>query len=89
MKSFTIHKLEDDLEKELDKYAKENALSLNKAAKKLLRQALGIEKADKRIFLEKKKKSLRKYSGIWSDEEHAEFVKSVECFDEVDSEEWA
>ncbi len=42
MKSFTIHKLEDEVYEKLEELARRERMSINKTAKKLLRKALGV-----------------------------------------------
>ena len=82
MKSITIHNLEADVAKAIEKMAEASGLSQNKTVKKLLRKALGMEptKASKPDFSE--------FCGLWSEEESEAFGKAVSAFDEIDETLW-
>ena len=81
MRSITIHNLDPDVSRLIDKQAAEEGLSLNQLVKRLLRKALalpGQAPAPTRGFDD--------FSGLWTKEEAAEFNASVKR--EVDPEGW-
>ncbi len=84
MKSFTIHKLEDETYARLEELARQEQTSINKTAKKLLRRALGVEDSS----VAERRKRFEKFLGTWTEEEAAEFEKAVRVFDEIDEESW-
>jgi len=83
MKSITIHKLDDELEKVIVAKARERGVSQNQLIKELLRNALGLEdiKRDHRADFEE-------FLGIWTDEDVAAFEERTASFREVDEAEW-
>ncbi len=84
MKSFTIHKLEDEVYEKLEELARREQTSINKTAKKLLRGALGVEDTS----VAERRKRFEKFLGTWTEEEAAEFEEAVRVFDEIDEESW-
>lgn len=81
MRSITIHNLDPDISRMIDKQAAEEGLSLNQLVKRLLRKALalpGHASAPSRGFDD--------FVGLWTKEEAAEFNASVKR--ETDPEEW-
>jgi plasmid stability protein len=81
MRSITIHNLDPDVSRLIDKQAAEEGLSLNQLVKRLLRKALalpGQAPAPSRGFDD--------FSGLWTKEEAAEFNVSVKR--EIDPEDW-
>lgn len=84
MKSFTVHKLDDETAGRLEEKARREGTSVNKMAKKLLRQALGMgdrpgpdRRADFAGFL-----------GTWSEQDAAELEEAVRVFEQIDDEAW-
>lgn len=84
MKSFTIHKLEDETYTRIEELAQREGTSINKTAKKLLRKALGIENES----VAERRKRFEKFLGTWTEEQGAEFEEAVRVFDEIDEESW-
>jgi len=84
MKSFTIHKLEDETYEMLEELARREHTSINKTAKKLLRRALGVEDSS----VAERRKRFEKFLRTWTKEEAAEFEEAVRVFDEIDEESW-
>lgn len=84
MKSFTIHKLDDETYTRIEQLAKREGTSINKTAKKLLRKALGIESES----IAERRKRFEKFLGTWTEEQAAEFDEAVRVFDEIDEESW-
>ncbi len=82
MKSITIHQLEEDLARELEKQADAQDLSLNRTIKKLLRQALGIDKEKKNSV------DFSDLCGVWSRQEMAEFNKKTAALNRINPEDW-
>ena len=84
MKSFTIHKLDDETGARLEELARREQASINKTAKKLLRKALGVGDSS----VADRRKNFEKFLGTWTEEEAAEFEEAVRVFDEIDEESW-
>ena len=84
MKSFTIHKLEDEVYEKLEELARREQMSINKTAKKLLRKALGVGDSS----VAERRKHFEEFFGTWTEEEAAEFEEAVRVFDEIDEESW-
>ena len=84
MKSITIHKLDENLSRVLEERARREGVSINRLVKKLLRSALGLEKAPepdhKQEFLD--------LFGSWSDREHADFQKRIEDLEKIEPDDW-
>lgn len=81
MSSITIHSLDQDLDRLLRQYAKEEGLSLNQTIKKLLSQMLGLDKKTK-------KHDLSKYAGTLSDEDFQIFEENTKYFEEIHPGDW-
>jgi hypothetical protein len=85
MKSITIHGMDHELASRLEQQARESGLSLNKAIKKLLADALGIGRSgpiDRR-------RDFEGFCGKWSKQEGKAFAKAIGDFERVDAEDWA
>ncbi len=83
MKSFTIHKIEGDLEERLTKLAQKSGLSLNQLVKNLLRESLGLKSV-----AEVDDSGFSEFCGQWSGQETDEFNQAVSCTTNVDEEIW-
>ena len=81
MKSITIHKIDDTLEKRILEFAGERGTSLNRAMKILLKKALNIDETDRRADFEE-------FCGIWKEKDFNNFNKSIESFSRVNPEDW-
>lgn len=84
MKSFTIHKLDDETYARIEDLARREQTSINKTAKKLLRKALGVD--NERVA--ERRKRFEKFHGTWTEEQAAEFEEAVRVFDEIDEDSW-
>jgi hypothetical protein len=84
MKSITIHDLDESLEAGIEEKAREEGLSLNKAVKKLLRKALGLESGGNG----ERKADFAEFSGAWSPAEAKEFAKKTRELRKVDPRDW-
>ena len=82
MKSITIHNLDSDVAKAIEKIAKSTGLSQNKVIKRLLRKSLGM------LETQEQKADFSEFSGLWSEEEAREFEKTIKIFDQIDEELW-
>lgn len=77
MKSFTLHKLDDELYNRLKEEADKLGLSLNKFTKKVLRSALGLSPNNI------PDRDLTDLIGMWTNEEWQKFEEDMKFFDEV------
>ncbi len=77
MKSITIHGLDESLYKRIRERAARSGLSLNKTIKKLLEKSLGINRGKRETHRE----DFLDFFGTWSEEDLAEFNKSVSDFE--------
>jgi hypothetical protein len=84
MKSITIHGLDDMLDKQIRQNAKNQGISLNKAIKKLLEKALGINQ-NKKID---HKEEFMDLFGTWSEEDLKEFNTATSDFRKIDPGIW-
>ncbi len=84
MKSFTIHKLDAEAATRLEQRARQERTSINKTAKKLLREALGVGDPTLRDHRD----DFVEFLGTWTEEDAAEFAEAVRVFDEIDMESW-
>ena len=84
MKSFTIHKLDDETGKRLEERARREGASINQTAKKVLREGLGV---GDEVVAERRRR-FEKFLGTWTEERATEFEAAVRVFDEIDEESW-
>ena len=82
MKSITIHNLDTDVAKAVEKMATSTGLSQNKTVKLLLRKALGLEKRPK------PNQDFSAFCGLWSNQEAEAFNKTVSLFERIDEDLW-
>lgn len=83
MKSITIHGIDKETEKLIQERAKAAGTSVNKAVKKLLAKALGLDKdkPDHRDdFLD--------LFGVWTEDDEREFLAAVEMLEIVEPGDW-
>ena len=84
MKSITIHNLDGPLEAMIEEKARSEGLSLNKAVKLLLGEALGLAPGGNGG----RKADFSEFSGVWSEAERRQFEKKTEDLRRVDSRDW-
>ena len=84
MKSFTIHKLDDETGERLEKLARRERASINQTAKKLRRAALGVEGAS----AAERRRDFEEFFGDWTEDEAAEFDEAVRVFEAIDEDSW-
>ena len=82
MASFTIHSIEPELDEKLTAEAKRRNTSKNRLVKELLARSLGM-----RVHGEVTD-DYREFCGLWSAEEHAEFMSRQEDNACVDAGDW-
>jgi plasmid stability protein len=84
LKSITIHGLESNLDQKITQRAKEEGISINKAIKKILTEALlGPEQK-----ITDHRDDFRDLFAVWDKEEEEEFNRKVQDFETVNPEEW-
>ncbi len=84
MKSITIHNLDEKLEYHIRERAKKQGTSLNKTIQMLLKESLGINTG----YSENHKNDFLQFSGIWSENDEAEFSENTGSFNIVDESDW-
>ena len=84
MKSFTIHKLDEETGERLEELARKERASINQTAKKLLRKALGVQGAS----VAERLRDFEEFFGDWTEDEAAEFDEAVRVFEDIDEESW-
>ncbi len=85
MRQLTIRGFGKDLEKAIRRLAREEGLSLNQAALKILRMGAGVEGEPRKHVLGG---SLDWFIGRWTEGEEKAFHKSVEWLERIDEELW-
>jgi hypothetical protein len=83
VKTISIHGLDPEAEKLLQKKAQTQNLSLNKAIKSILNEALGLtpKKTNRRT-------EFADLSGIWTREDEREFAAAIRDFETIDPGDW-
>ncbi|MFQ5742205.1 MAG: ribbon-helix-helix protein, CopG family [Acidobacteriota bacterium] len=84
MKSFTIHNLDDETAKLLDERARRENSSINRAVKRLLRSALGL---DDRPPTDHRAEFMDLF-GTWTDGEAATFDEAIRALRSVERDDW-
>lgn len=87
MNQLTVRGFDDELGDAVRRLAKQEGISLNQAALKLLRKGAGL--ADREENPRTIGTSLDDLFGVWSAEEAAEFDAALEIFEHVDEEAWS
>ncbi len=82
----TIRGFDDELEQRLRHLAREQDMSLNRAALTLMRRGAGLDSPGRSPNVVGS--SLDHLMGIWSEEEAAEFQEATRDFDRVDEDLW-
>ena len=86
MKQLTLRGFDPALEQRLRELADELQISLNRAALLLMRRGAGL--ADARRPASEVGGALDSFIGVWSEEQEAELLESVEPFEQIDPELW-
>ena len=84
MKSLTIHNIDDDLEREIEKRAKCEGKSLNQTIKKLLRHALGMEYKS----IKERREDFLDLFGTWNKDDLQSFNNAIKDFEQIDYTDW-
>lgn len=84
MNTITIRGITPDMDREIKKRAKEGHLSINEWLLRLLKQAVGLDK--KPLFSEYN--DLDGLAGGWSEQEAKELMQRLECFEQIDRDQW-
>ena len=88
MKQLTIRGFDRDLERRLREIAASQQISLNRAALALMRRGAGL--ADRgEATADRVGTALDSFIGIWSEEDEAEFLKTLEPLEQIDPELWS
>jgi plasmid stability protein len=82
VKQITVRSIPEDLQREIQARALARGESLNKSVIRLLRQAVGLDRA------EKKKRDLSALVGKWGASEAAEFERNMRAFETIDEDLW-
>ena len=83
MKSMSIHGLDAEMEKLINKRAKNEKMSVNKFVKELLRKSLGLgpeRKDNSAEFLD--------FFGVWTEDEEKSFQEAIKDLETVNPEDW-
>jgi hypothetical protein len=85
LEQLTVRGFDQELERRLRNLAREEGISLSRAALRLLRRGAGIEEpaSTDRVGTE-----LDEFIGDWSHEEERAFLRAVEATETVDSDLW-
>lgn len=83
MKSITIHGIDKETEKLIKKRAKSERTSVNKAVKKLLAKALGIDKNNK-----DNREEFLDLFGMWTEGEEKQFFEAIKDMETVHPHDW-
>jgi len=84
MATITIRGIDEEMAKLLKKKAKQEGMSLNSVLLKILREALGLEKKQRRVIYT----DLDHLAGGWSEEDYREFESRVAEFEKVEEGMW-
>jgi hypothetical protein len=87
MKQLTIRGFDAELERCLRKLSAERHISLNRAALDLMRKGAGLVGA--KPPTDSVGKTLDSFIGVWSREDEAEFLRSLEPLEQIDPELWS
>ena len=82
MRQITVRGIPEDLEREIEARARAHGESLNKSVIRLLKQAVGLERPDR------KKRDLSAVAGKWGSREASEFERNAGIFETIDEELW-
>jgi len=81
MKSITIHGIDDNLNRRIQKKSREFGLIQNKTVKKLLENSLSDERS-------KRVEEFKDLFGTWSPEDEKKFAKQTKDLEKIDDEDW-
>mgnify|MGYP004707504377 CR=1 len=84
MTTMTLRGIDDNLARALKEMARQEGISLNALALRLMREAAGIDKRKRTAAYH----DLDTLAGTWCAEEEAEFSKATQGFEAVDEDLW-
>ena len=87
MNQLTVRGFDPELEKHLRELAAERQISLNRAALALMRKGAGLtepSRSGKEVG-----SALDSFIGVWSEEDEAEFLETLEPLEQIDPELWS
>jgi hypothetical protein len=87
MKQLTIRGFDEPLERRLRELAREQGISLNRAALQLMRQGASV--SERRVSTDTVGSALDTFVGVWSDEDEADLLKALEPLEQIDPELWS
>ncbi len=87
MKQLTIRGLDEQLERRLREMAREQRISLNRAALALMRRGAGL--SNRRESTDTVGFALDTFIGVWSDEDEVELLRALEPLEQIDPELWS
>jgi hypothetical protein len=82
MNQLTLRRIPVRLDRALRQVSAQRSQSLNTTIIETLSKGLGVEEG------RRKRRDLGRYAGTWTPEEHAQFEKSCEVFEQIDLEVW-
>jgi hypothetical protein len=93
MKQLTLRGFDDELERRLERLARDRSISLNRAALLLMRRGAGLatpsdHSGDGSAGAPVIGSALDRFVGVWTEEEEREFLRSIDHLDRVDPEIW-
>ena len=83
MKALTIHGIDNDLNRQLEKAASKEGLSLNRIIKTILKEHFGLSSKTP-----SRNNDFKDLFGVWTAKEHKEFQKNTAVFERIDAEHW-
>lgn len=84
MTTMTLRGIDDNLATSLKEMARQEGVSLNALALRLMREAAGIDKRKRRVVHH----DLDSLAGTWSPEEEAAFTAATQGLEVVDDDMW-
>jgi plasmid stability protein len=83
LRSISVHGIEDDILKAIEKRAKREGRSVNRVVKDLIAKGLGLgdKPPDNRAMFED-------LSGVWTEAQEREFLDSLADLETTDEEDW-
>lgn len=86
MTQLTVRGFDKELQRRLREFAKQEGISLNRAAVLLMRRGAGLDRAS--TWAGTVGDALDSFAGSWTSRDEAEFTAAVADFEQVDEELW-
>lgn len=84
MAQITLRGMEQEVEQEIRRLARERGLSLSRTVLDIVCEYTGLKKGKKRPAAH----SLKKLAGGWTEKDAAEFLESIRSCEQIDEEVW-